>query len=263
MGDKNYTLLKKNVAAFDFTEDGKLYCTGNEEITAIIFDLSEFKADDYLYITGNANLTIGTTSDSQYKLDPTKSLVLVATTFDGNGEFSSFSYSDYNPYKLSIKYYNIDGDTVYSRKSLSFYRNFRIITFKCEDSTYEFNRNFQTQSSSDKETMIINSKVGTHKFASEPDNSNPAPNPNPGKTDPKPGSNPTETTNGKEDGSDAKTGGGNGGKIAGAVIGVLIVIAIVCVVVFFVLKKKKASEEKDSNDDQVHEDASMDDAVGV
>lgn len=219
-------------------------------------------------MTGNVKLSIGTTNDSQYKFDPTKTLIIVATTFDGNGDLTHFSSNDYDDEKLSIKYYDIEGNNIIpSMKALQSYDNFNTIEIKCSDLTYQFNLNYEIKSSLDKEAILINSKVGSHKFASDTTNPEPGPNPGPNpepKPGPNPGPNPVSNPTPKEDEiTGGKTGGGNGEKIAGAIIGVLIVIAIVCVVIFFVMKKRKASEEKESNDDQVHEDTSIDDAVGV
>ncbi|EAX92710.1 hypothetical protein TVAG_148130 [Trichomonas vaginalis G3] len=255
LGGKNYTLLNNKVVAFDFTDMGRLYCSDNTEIIAVVFSLSDLQADDYLYMTGNGKLSIGTTNDSRYKFDPSKTLIFVVTTFDGNGEFTEFS--DYDTDALRIKYYDIDQSRIFnSRRALANYQNFRIIRIECLDPSYQFKLNYETTSSNDKETILINSQSGTHKFAVVEQNSNPEQKPDPNNNNPSPGSNPeTKSSPTPDDSLDTKTkGGGNGGLIAGVIIGLLIVIAIVCVVVFFIMKKKK---------DSIHEDASMEEAVGV
>ena len=163
------------------------------------------------------------------------------------------------------RYYDIDQSRIFnSRRALANYQNFRIIRIECLDPSYQFKLNYETTSSNDKETILINSQIGTHKFAVVEQNSNPEQKPDPNNNNPSPGSNPeTKSSPTPDDSLDTKTkGGGNGGLIAGVIIGLLIVIAIVCVVVFFIMKKKD-SQEKESNDDQVHEDASMEEAVGV
>lgn len=140
--------------------------------------------------------------------------------------------------------------TLLNKKELLLEEAFSIYIIKCNNTDKSFSMKFEIKDSSDKEFMLINSKIGTHKMSSSSNDAD-------ANTDPDTVPNTTPTPKG-----DSKQGGRNAVKIAGGVVGALVVVAIIVVVIFLIVRKKKNQEENASNDD-IKEDHSIDDSTGV
>ncbi|EAX97537.1 hypothetical protein TVAG_331240 [Trichomonas vaginalis G3] len=283
IGNKNYTLLDNRINAIDFPEDGKLCWFGDVEITVLLFRLSIIQADDFIYLLGNQNITLGTSNNADYKLEVSKKVVVVMGSFDGKGICQSV---DYDLSKVNFEIYNIYG---YSnlRKALDIdQKGLLVYSVQLIDPKSNIDMTFAVKDSQDTQEVLVNSKIGNYKFASDnedtenPDKNDPEKE-NPGKEDPEK-ENPSERNN--NDGKESPSGEDNTGKdspssddnsnskdptnkvkvgaIAGGIVGALVLIAIICIIIFLILKKR-ISEENESSDTQIHEDTAMENSVQV
>ncbi|EAY07771.1 hypothetical protein TVAG_000550 [Trichomonas vaginalis G3] len=260
VGDKRYTLLKDKVIGMEFIEEGKLVIISKEEVIGYVFGFFRVKADDKIFMFGNGSITAGTAEDCMYKLEPPKSVAVLMYSFDGQC-LRSIDNGGYAP-----DYDTYDEEGFWSSPGYTYQVN-----FIKRDNPYKYT--FKNYRSDDPGFIIINSKIGTHKLATVPDDttSNPGKDPdsNPGKD---PGANPGTDTNTSstapmkedtKDGEDSKQGNGNTGKIAGGVVGALVVIAVIAVIAFLIIRKKKNQADMDSHDDSIKEDKSMDESPVV
>ncbi|EAY01171.1 hypothetical protein TVAG_189570 [Trichomonas vaginalis G3] len=248
-GGEKYTLLKNNIIGIEFNESGFIYVNGKASIQSIVVSVSKLNTDDTLYLIGRGELRIGNMENVNYTIENQKNYSFVLSSFDGKGR--SRMDGDVINESIEVKNYKADGTKIVneesSRKLLaeaSNPDNISVYSVQITNAGYKFSYKFKTMRSRDKDSIIINSQLGTHFLASRPDSYTEDETPT-----------PTPAPTSESDGS--KNGSINPAKLTGIVIGLIIVIAIVCVIIFFVLKKKRQAKHNDSEEGDVHTDESM------